>query len=412
MFGRWRKPKILVVGSALIDTVAEREIDTSLLEIEPGEVTYSIGGASYNIAVNLALENVRGGVGLFTYLPPSTTTTDVIVQRLQRLGVSTRYIHKKEKILDGLPPITAGGFVGIRNVKNKQVHICAVEEVMGVLQLPTAPEERAAMEKALKGCKAVVMDTGLNRFTIAHLMRKASEQAIPVFIHLVSARKAPEFLEASGIAENRERQEPVFCVTGKPREIRKLLELSGCPLNEADQFVERCLASKAADSGSGLGAREICRYLGARHVLVTPHQTEDGRLLAEHTNKEYVIPLNLNLPGQGKGNLLGVSEAMGAALIYECAKRRGIRADQGIDMAKMASPLNVTAQLFAQRASRSLGATPLAVISGRESYIDLPPRVRVRRAFERIQSVAVGISVFYTVVSLLLRTTGISIFPF
>jgi sugar/nucleoside kinase (ribokinase family) len=410
MFRSWGKPKILVVGSALIDTVAEREIDTSLLDVEPGEVTYSIGGASYNIAVNLALENVRGGVGLFTYLPPSTTTTDVIVQRLRRLGVSTRHVHQKDKVLDDLPPITAGGFVGIRNAKNKQVHICAVEEVMGVLQLPNAPEERAAMDRALNGCRAVVVDTGLNRFTIAHLMRRASEQAIPMFVHLVSARKAPEFLEAAQIAE---RQEPVFCVTGKPREIRRLLELSGCPTEKADQFVQGYTTStRATDGLGGLTPAEICRYIGARHVVVTPHHTEDGHLLVGHTDQEHVIPLKLRLPGQGKGNLLGVSEAIGAALIYECAKRRGIRADQGLDMAKMTRPFSVTAQLFAQRATGSLGATPLSVISGKESYTTVPLHVWVRRAFERIQAVAVGISVFYTVASLLGRAIGISIYPF
>jgi hypothetical protein len=115
---------------------------------------------------------------------------------------------------------------------------------------------------------------------------------------------------------------------------------------------------------------------------------------------------------QGEGNLLGISEALGAAFIYECAKRRAIRQDQRIDMERMGGLLNVTAYAFAQRASKSFGATPLSVISGREYYDDLPPRVRVRRAFERIQTAAVGISVFYTILSIFSRTTGIPLFPF
>jgi hypothetical protein len=167
-----------------------------------------------------------------------------------------------------------------------------------------------------------------------------------------------------------------------------------------------------AEESNDPGAREICGYINARHVLVTPPQIEDGRLLVGATNREHVVPLQLILPGQGEGNLLGVSEALGAAFIYECAERRGIRADQSIDVDKMAGRLNATAQAFVRRASKSLGATPLAVISGREHYDDLPPRVKVRRAFERAQTAAVGVSVFYTVLSIISKTTGISLLPF
>jgi len=412
MFIRLRKPRILVIGSALIDTVAERTTSTPLEESEPAKIIYSIGGSSYNIAVNLALERPRAGVvGLFSYLPPRATTTQLILQRLRQLGVSTRYIRQHEKVNEWT--VTAGGFVAIRDKTDRNLFICGVEEIMGEHHLPVAPEEQRLLEGAVAGCRAVVLDTGLNPATIAQLMDLAARYSVPVFVHLVSLKKVANYLQALEIFKSAQRSCPTLCLIGKAPELDALHRELGASTGEGEVFVKRYMASAAAGGEAAFAVDAICRRLQTKGILVTPKRTEDAYLLTAAPEGESRIHLGLKLPDSEKGNLLGVSEALAAAVIYQfCRQSRWRRPRQGIDLEKIGAQVNETARKFCQRVVNSLGATPLSVIS-RESdadMVDVPLAVKLRRWSDMAYSFTTIVTVVWFAASLLGLLIGFKIY--
>jgi sugar/nucleoside kinase (ribokinase family) len=162
------KPKVLVVGSTLIDTLATRPVDDTnnlISSVRSGTIRHSFGGSAYNIAVNLGYHEPPANVGIYTFLMPKSHLTDLVKDRLQQLRVSTKFVREQENIKIGENQVTPninGAFLGLRNTLNQQITATAVEETMGAVDFLQDINEQKAMRKAIAASCCAVVDTGSN----------------------------------------------------------------------------------------------------------------------------------------------------------------------------------------------------------------------------------------------------------
>jgi hypothetical protein len=392
MWYGWSRPDIVVIGSVLTDTVAERDVEMiagkPVITIAEGEITTSIGGCAYNIAVNLGLAGISGGVGLFTYLPLGAVTTKLAHNRFQRFGVAQRYVFEKAAI----GPIqieTSGGFVGIRDKQTRHLHICTVQEFMGQNDVFADEGEARLLNNAVQNAKAVVADSGLHPSALAHVMHRCSlPQGAPLFVHLVSKSKTVNYWQARKIAlQKGGTGASIFAIMGKTDEIETLLRSANwtdAQINEATRIWRGEVDVTSADSAA-LSER-ICKDVGATQVLITPSRTRDGQI-------RWAICANSRgihrFEGDGNpppgGSPLGISEAVSSAFIYSCTVQNGFLG-KSTRVASFIDPtLAANYALYSKNASdrthfvlRAMGATPGANYTEREQHIDLPLRVRVR----------------------------------
>lgn len=96
---------ILVVGATHPDIFADYETDQEDRIDKIGEITYSIGGTAYNIAVNIARNYVD--VALFTIIKKDSLFAGPILDRLEANRVNTSFVETSEYIPES-------GFIGIR----------------------------------------------------------------------------------------------------------------------------------------------------------------------------------------------------------------------------------------------------------------------------------------------------------
>lgn len=103
----FRKPLILAIGSAHMDVIGDFTSAEQQFVDKVGEISHSIGGTAFNIAVDIA--NAGGTtVALYTHLRAKSMVTDLIMARLHEEGVSTKYVIKDPTIRKD------GGFVAHR----------------------------------------------------------------------------------------------------------------------------------------------------------------------------------------------------------------------------------------------------------------------------------------------------------
>lgn len=407
----WRRPKILTIGSVLIDTVAIRTLPSGGSEewesIAPGEITTSIGGCSYNIAIGLGLLKVPGGVGLFTYLPNETTTTQLIWDRLTRLGVSTRYVFQLENLApDGFTDKTdnkfqvkTGGFVGTRDPLNADLHIYAVQEMLSDNDFLVLEGRKTELIDAMRSSEAIVIDCALHKDTISGILRLAQEIRIPAFVHIVSSIKANNYLEAiNNLRKDDDTGINSFCIMGKPKEIAKLLLLAGATKTNIDLFILAC-AKNEQTLPAALSQSKMCTLLRTRQILVTSSKPLDNKgrwtLFLDNRHRAY----EFQVPEGIVANILGLSEAVSAAFVYTYAKTGQLRRNRitpiNLDDEKINRALKDNAQVATGFSLMSRGATPSSVFGERDpAGIRLPGHVRLRELFSRFETITkVGLAI-------------------
>lgn len=97
MFIFKKRPIILVVGSAHVDVFGDFDTSQANAIDKEGEIVCSIGGTAFNIAVDLASE-ATVQVILYTHLKKNSLSTDLIIRRLRREFISTRYVIRDDSI--------------------------------------------------------------------------------------------------------------------------------------------------------------------------------------------------------------------------------------------------------------------------------------------------------------------------
>jgi hypothetical protein len=194
---------------------------------------------------------------------------------------------------------------------------------------------------------------------------------------LVSVKKVDNYRKALEGLRTVLPEHSNLCLVGKAPELDALHRELGAAAPDREAFARLYPGAGSGWDRSLPDIAAICGRLRAKHVLVTPKADEDAYLWTAKTSSEHRIPLGLTMPGK-EGSLLGVSEAVGSALIhFFCSQPRKARASQSIDPSAQA--LKETANRFGGRAIATLGATPLSVFSREVDETALPWWVRLRR---------------------------------
>ena len=86
------KQKILIIGSVHLDIVASYEKSNESNADKEGDLKFSVGGAAYNIAANLAYKDHR--VSLFTFVKDNSVSGDVIKSAISAANIETQFVQQ------------------------------------------------------------------------------------------------------------------------------------------------------------------------------------------------------------------------------------------------------------------------------------------------------------------------------
>jgi sugar/nucleoside kinase (ribokinase family) len=165
---------ILVVGAAHPDIFADYPQDQADRIDKVGEITYSIGGTAYNIAVNIARNYVD--VALFTVIKEDSLFTDPILDRLEQNGVMTNFVETSEYMSES-------GFIGVR----EEGQLISAVTASGITDVRL---DEQLLEDAVESASLVVADCNLNETQLELVTSTAAAYETSVFIAGVSESKA------------------------------------------------------------------------------------------------------------------------------------------------------------------------------------------------------------------------------
>lgn len=176
---------ILVVGATHPDIFADYRLDQADRIDKIGEMTYSIGGTAYNIAVNIARNYVD--VALFTVIKEDSLFTDPILDRLEQNGVNTEFVETSEYMSES-------GFIGIR----EGGQLVSAVTASGITE---ATLNEALLEEAIDGASLVVADCNLGETQLDLVTSTAAEYETSVFLAGVSETKARRALATTSTVD-------------------------------------------------------------------------------------------------------------------------------------------------------------------------------------------------------------------
>lgn len=402
----WQGPSVLVVGSVHIDTVAERD-ETDVIDV-PGTVVQSIGGGAYNVAVNLGRHRRwrDGPVFLLSFVPRKSALTETIRGKLRSLGVSSAYVTFCDLYED--KPVSLGGFVGVRSATTKDMLRAATQTAIEGLSPLARDSEARRYRKAIKGSSCVAADTNVNTTTIQKLLSLSDEIGKPLFVGVVSEGKATRHCDL--YAQEPPPKRPVYLVSGRPKEICKIIEK--CPRADAATVTEfRSALTRGESRFDMLDAKQICDWANARHVVMTPRRGRECCSVFSSGGTSFQFnPISEDPPPEG--NFTGLGDAILAGLIryFSCLPRKSRGLDRAWDLSDAATRSAIAASVtdFTCDVIRVKGATPQSVISFTEQ--DIPMRSRFFRWLNRLVKFVQDWSPILTLIAgALLTMLGISI---
>lgn len=180
--GSSRDGYVLVVGATHPDIFADYRTSQADRIDKIGELTYSIGGTAYNVAVNLGQNHVD--VALFTYVKRDSLFTDLILERLERNGVRTNFVQYDRYMPES-------GFVAIR----EDGDLISAVTASGITEVVF---DREALERAVEGASIVVADCNLTGSQLDLVVDLADRFDTRTFVCGVSESKSARVREVSG----------------------------------------------------------------------------------------------------------------------------------------------------------------------------------------------------------------------
>ena len=175
------RPVAFVAGSAHFDVIARQADVPTVAFDKPGTVTFTLGGASCNVAVNLAKLGIH--CRFFTALPPGVYS-DLVLQELQRAGVEPRVVSAPR-----LPLAMFSAHLDVHGEPVSTITSAPVEDFRF-----TATEVRTAMN----GARLALLDTNLSGEALDLIVGVANDLEIPVFILSAAEVKTPRILQITG----------------------------------------------------------------------------------------------------------------------------------------------------------------------------------------------------------------------
>ena len=173
------KKYILVVGAVHLDTMADYRPQERENTNKIGKLHYAVGGASYNVAVNLANQQIP--VRLFTCVDPKSPTTAAIRNCLSNNNLSQEFVYDRDF------PEEAGWVA----------HFEEDELVSGVTSpgIENVDLPIDDLNRAIAGASLVAVDTNLNITQIKLVSRLCKRHDVPLLVGIVSDSKVARILD-------------------------------------------------------------------------------------------------------------------------------------------------------------------------------------------------------------------------
>lgn len=263
---------ILVLGAAHLDIAGDYGCELSDHVDKPGEITYSVGGTGYNLAVSLAREGLP--VRLATVLREGSLITPIILARLQRFGVDTSAIDVRASARES-------GFLAHREDGR------LVSAVTSTTLDDYAPSE-SLLKDWLGSCSLIVADCNLNTILLRRIAENAGELRTSLFLAAVSQAKVMKMSLLSRM------------LCGK-------LPVTLSAMTEAEALAVGIEVNRLDDAAVRSRA---CALVGAHHVVVTRGEAGYLRWNVEGDFQSYPPPLLERLT-----TATGAGDALFAALI-------------------------------------------------------------------------------------------------
>jgi sugar/nucleoside kinase (ribokinase family) len=166
--------KVLVVGAVLLDMIGEYPGEQAELQNKTGTVRLSLGGAAFNVAANLAEKGFK--TSLFTCFRKGSSTTQLIRTGLAQSGIDIR--HAVEVTVNAEP-----AYVALLVDKRLTYGVTSSPiERIDIL-------ETGELEKAVKECSFIAIDTNLTTSQIQSVVDLASKYHKPIAAGIVSDAK-------------------------------------------------------------------------------------------------------------------------------------------------------------------------------------------------------------------------------
>ena len=164
----------LVIGSAHLDVYGDYPEEQHKYKDKVGCLSYSVGGSAFNIAANLASQDVP--VALYTYLPKDSLATNPIMRNCTDLGIDKRFIHltqQREEV----------GFLAHRYKGD-------LESAVTATLIDKIDLDESNLSKAIEGCKFMVIECNLSEQQICQITQLAAKASKQVLAGGVSDAKA------------------------------------------------------------------------------------------------------------------------------------------------------------------------------------------------------------------------------
>jgi sugar/nucleoside kinase (ribokinase family) len=165
--------KILVIGSAHIDILADYDKKCAKHLDKIGDLNLTIGGSAYNIAVNLGQHNFD--VALYTFLKKDSLSAKVIREAAKTNNIKCNFIHFSHQLPES-------GYVAHRN-EGKLV------SAVSCINIDKVAFNLSDLKKAIRSVEIVVIECNLSKLQISQIIEISRKEKKRLFVSSVSESK-------------------------------------------------------------------------------------------------------------------------------------------------------------------------------------------------------------------------------
>jgi sugar/nucleoside kinase (ribokinase family) len=312
--------KILVVGSVHMDIVADFKPDTAQNIDKIGNLRFSVGGAAYNIAANLAYHR-QHHVALLSVIKEGSLSDNLIANYLAQSDIDCRFLVKARDIPES-------GFVA---------HICQSRLISAVscVAIEQVPLPEKQFEAAMDWAEIIAVETNLSAETLDKVISAAGERKKPVLACCVSESKVDRLHRQ---AEN-----------GKFR-------LEAVVMNQTEAAAVG-YSMNSADWNRDFSKR-LCEHFSAKIVFITQGERGYDAFLRGGDHRHFDA---MNIPNVV--STLGAGDAFFAAVISSAPKIDLLKSSETIRnyLLPVLTTTNAAPQVQNKRVTASMSVTGLQI---------------------------------------------------
>ncbi len=253
--------QFIVFGSAHLDIYSTPQVPSGNVSYRLGKVRYFVGGTAFNIAKNLARNDVQ--VGLFTHLPQNKYFSKSVADEIAECGIIDSYIFFDDAVSES-------GFIA---VINKDHHY---ESILSCIEVESAGFDRRNVNKAIQNAKFVVCDCNLSVDQIRTIYDASYTYSKPMIVASTSKAKVKRYLSFP-IKDDK----PFFLVSVNEAEalevdpdVLEKIETDG--ISVLDRFKTTNLILSVGEDGYYVVTRSGTRKYRAPDVTITGDGSELG----------------------------------------------------------------------------------------------------------------------------------------